>query len=235
MFVCVERIEKKVPRAHAEAITTVAWSGDGALLATGSYDGLVHLWDARTFRCLRTIADDDVAPVAAVHFTPNCKFILVSSLDGSIRLWSIPGKLGASYAAAQNAAIAAAAAAVPSLNQESSTTGNATTTLASSIPVLMKCYAGHIAGRFCCPVRLYADVAGSGEVYVIGGSEDGRVFAWNSNTRVAVAVEQAFVPESAGSGWPVPVIALDVAEGNLIVAGLDEHEEQVHLAHYRIQ
>ncbi|MCR4392723.1 MAG: WD40 domain-containing protein [Candidatus Acetothermia bacterium] len=38
-------LELRALTGHTELVTTVAWSPDGMLLATGSEDGMVMLWD----------------------------------------------------------------------------------------------------------------------------------------------------------------------------------------------
>ena len=46
-----------------------------------------RVWDTATGQCLRTIVHEDNAPVTAVRFSPNGKYILASTLDSCIRLW----------------------------------------------------------------------------------------------------------------------------------------------------
>ncbi|MCB0124810.1 MAG: hypothetical protein KDE58_21290, partial [Caldilineaceae bacterium] len=47
--------------AHNSAVTTIAFSPDGAWLATGSEDGSARLWPLHT----ATVADDDFTRLAA--------------------------------------------------------------------------------------------------------------------------------------------------------------------------
>lgn len=74
--------------AHSEPLTGVAFSGDGALLASSSYDGLVRLWDiAAGGQCLKTLQEDGAPPVSCVRWAPNDRFLLTASLDAKLRLW----------------------------------------------------------------------------------------------------------------------------------------------------
>lgn len=38
---------------------------------------------------MRTLADDDIAGISSLKFTPNGKFIIASALDCKIRLWEL--------------------------------------------------------------------------------------------------------------------------------------------------
>ena len=74
--------------AHGDPVTSVDFSTDGTTLLTGSFDGLMRLWDVESGRCLKTIVDNDNPPVSSAAFTPNSKYILTTTLDNHIRLWS---------------------------------------------------------------------------------------------------------------------------------------------------
>ena len=57
----VGRRERAVARhlqGHTSAVRGVALSADGRLLASGSYDGTVKLWEAPSGTCLRTLRGD---------------------------------------------------------------------------------------------------------------------------------------------------------------------------------
>eukprot|EP00184_Porphyridium_aerugineum_P008838 CAMPEP_0184692624 /NCGR_PEP_ID=MMETSP0313-20130426/1022_1 /TAXON_ID=2792 /ORGANISM="Porphyridium aerugineum, Strain SAG 1380-2" /LENGTH=369 /DNA_ID=CAMNT_0027150465 /DNA_START=377 /DNA_END=1486 /DNA_ORIENTATION=- len=73
--------------AHSDSVTAVSFSLDGTLLASCGYDSLCRLWDTESGRCIKTLAGPTSSPASFVRFTPNSKYLLVSSLDSKIRLW----------------------------------------------------------------------------------------------------------------------------------------------------
>ncbi|UPQ98298.1 WD40 repeat domain-containing protein [Chloropicon primus] len=83
---------KELP-AHSDPVSCVAFSPDSSIFASSSFDGLVRLWDTETGKCLQTVASNDNPPVTSVSFTPNGRYLLISSHGGDcgVRLWSLEG------------------------------------------------------------------------------------------------------------------------------------------------
>ena len=83
--------------AHSEPITAVQFApSDQGQLVSSSFDCSCRIWDVGSGQMLSSLPkfDRDLAvqheenhPLACVHFTPNGKYVLVSSLDSTIRLW----------------------------------------------------------------------------------------------------------------------------------------------------
>ena len=71
---------------HSNFVNTLAFSRDGRLLASGSFDSTVKLWDTTTGRELRTLAGHS-GPVVALDFSRDGRFVVSGSDDGSARLW----------------------------------------------------------------------------------------------------------------------------------------------------
>jgi WD40 repeat protein/tRNA A-37 threonylcarbamoyl transferase component Bud32 len=64
----------------------LAWSGDGATLATGCDDHRIYLWDAATFRQRGEFTGHN-AGVYLVAFHPSDNLLASASGDGTTRLW----------------------------------------------------------------------------------------------------------------------------------------------------
>ena len=76
-----------VQTGHTAEITSVAFSGDGKYLVSGSYDNTVKLWDIAARREIRTFKGHS-RPVTALAFFPDGRRILSGGADG-IRIWDV--------------------------------------------------------------------------------------------------------------------------------------------------
>lgn len=78
-------------RGHAHRVWTIAFSPDGQLLASGSDDQTVRLWNVQDGACL-TVLQGHTGGVTSVRFSPNGQLLASTGEDASIRLWSVAHK-----------------------------------------------------------------------------------------------------------------------------------------------
>src|SRR5205807_24592 len=72
----------------ANLMHTVALSGDGKRVLTGSWDQTALLWDAGSGKPLQIFTGHSGNVTCAV-FGPNDGFVATSSVDGTVRIWKL--------------------------------------------------------------------------------------------------------------------------------------------------
>ena len=75
-------------RIQEPQVTALAFSPDGGRLATGSLDGDLKVWEARTGRRLDALTGN-LGQVLDLAFSPDGATLATSSSDGSVRLWDV--------------------------------------------------------------------------------------------------------------------------------------------------
>ena len=66
----------------------MAFSPDGTVLATGSHDLTIKLWDVATGRERATLRGH-TGNVYTVAFSPDGSLLASGSLDGTVRIWDM--------------------------------------------------------------------------------------------------------------------------------------------------
>ncbi|MCF2147701.1 serine/threonine protein kinase [Desmonostoc muscorum LEGE 12446] len=73
---------------HAWAVLTVAFSPDGKVLATGSDDKTIKLWEVNTGQLISTLSGHSWS-VVSVAFTADGKTLISASWDKTVKLWKV--------------------------------------------------------------------------------------------------------------------------------------------------
>ena len=75
---------------HTAGVNSVAFGPDGRLLASGSGDRTIRLWEVATGNLVRTLTLSGFSnPVYSVAFSPDGKFLASGSGDRTVRLWEV--------------------------------------------------------------------------------------------------------------------------------------------------
>jgi WD40 repeat protein len=73
---------------HADDVRAVAISPDGCLLASGSYDHTIKVWDLRTGKVLHTLTGH-ASRVTCIAISPDSQILASGSYDQTARLWAL--------------------------------------------------------------------------------------------------------------------------------------------------
>src|SRR5262249_47395504 len=76
---------------HESAVSAIALSPDGVLLASACADGTVRLWDVAQRREV-TVFRGPAQEVRCVAFSPDGLTVAAGGFDASVRLWDVPAQ-----------------------------------------------------------------------------------------------------------------------------------------------
>ncbi|PYH88849.1 hypothetical protein BO71DRAFT_423415 [Aspergillus ellipticus CBS 707.79] len=78
---CLQNLE-----GHREFINSVCFSHDSKMLASGSNDYIVKIWDTDSGQCRRTLYGQN-EKVLSVSFSPDSKLLALASMGCTIKVW----------------------------------------------------------------------------------------------------------------------------------------------------
>jgi WD40 repeat protein len=87
-----EQQQSGVMFADPTAVSQVAFSRDGKLLASADNDGTVRLWNPATGQPVGPPLPADLGPhdgVYGVAFSPDGKLLATAGIDGAVQLWEV--------------------------------------------------------------------------------------------------------------------------------------------------
>ncbi len=216
---------QRVLTGHADQATAVAFSPDGSLLAIGSADGTVQLWNPATGQLVATLTGH-TSSVNAVAFGPDGSLLATGSKD-MVRLWEIataqphgPPLTGYVYShtvtwmafSPDGSLLATVGRDIRGKKEMVRLWNPATGQLVATLTGL---------GRQLSVMAFSPD--GS---LLATGSADGRVQLWNPATGQLVTKLTAHASSPKGG---VTAVAFSPDGSQLATAGLDKHRETVRL------
>ncbi|ELU36182.1 WD40 domain-containing protein [Rhizoctonia solani AG-1 IA] len=83
---------RSVSEAHADCIYSIAYSHDGALLASGSYDMTIRLWNTHTGQPIGDPLRGHGGGVRCVAFSSQGDKLVSGSDDRTIRIWDVESR-----------------------------------------------------------------------------------------------------------------------------------------------
>jgi WD40 repeat protein len=75
-------------QGHTAWILCLTYSPDQTMIASGSRDETIRLWDAETGQCLKTLACPG-SWIQTLVFSPDGEYLVSGGSDGKIRLWHV--------------------------------------------------------------------------------------------------------------------------------------------------
>jgi WD40 repeat protein len=88
---------RSVGGAHKEEITILRYSANHSLVATGSVDGEVVVWDFEMSK-IEGILCGHTSDISGIEFVPDYPLMITSSMDSTVCVWGVrPARLDIRY------------------------------------------------------------------------------------------------------------------------------------------
>jgi COMPASS component SWD3 len=175
----------KTLKGHHNAVYCVSYSPRGTIIASGSYDEAVRLWDVRSGRCLKTLpAHSD--PVSGVGFNRDGTIVVSCSHDGLIRIWDVStGQCLRTMVEEGNVPVASVRFAPNGRYLLAGTLDSCVRLWDYVQGKTLKTYQDHRNEKWAVQAEF---VVHKGRRLVMCGSEDSDVFLWDVNSKEPVQI-----------------------------------------------
>jgi len=167
------------------AITSCCYSPQSNLLVAGSYEGLIHVYDARNARkMIRRLFPAHGCPVTSMSFHLDGTVFMSTGLDGIARVWDVAGPCLASLVGSSERGIGSGTF---SPNGQYALLGALND---GALGLWDLAHSGRLKRVRKYPrqnTRYWMRAAFLENGHIVGGCEDGRLCLWNSDTTTVVS------------------------------------------------
>ncbi|KAH3902240.1 Swd3p SCDLUD_002057 [Saccharomycodes ludwigii] len=162
----------KTISAHSDPVVVLDMpSKDSSILASGSFDGLIRIFDTQTGNCLKTLTyDKDWAkegglPIINLQFSYNGKYLLVKSMDGVLKLWDyVSGQVLRTFTCTAS----------PDSSNDIDMTKNAAKVVSNE---------SSLNGKHCTGISFLYETNNNNKVIIIDGDDFGDLKSWDVQTQ----------------------------------------------------
>ncbi|KAK1928503.1 WD repeat-containing protein 5B [Phytophthora citrophthora] len=174
--------------SHKGFVSCVAFNPQGSLVATGSHDENVRLWDVRSGKTVAIIAAHQ-EPVVSVQFHPMDGSLLVTGgYDGLVRVWDVASRQCLRTIISEPAAPVGSASFTPNGRYVLSSTLDGTLRLWDYMrDICVRSYSGHVNRKFSMQCT-FLEQQWNKQPVVACGSEDNRIFMWDVGTQEVASI-----------------------------------------------
>ena len=174
--------------SHSDFVSCVALNPQGSLVATGSHDESLRLWDVRNGKTVAVIGAHQ-EPVVSVQFHPTDGSLLVSGgYDGIVRVWDVASRQCMRSIITEPAAPVGSVRFTPNGRYVLSSTLDGTLRLWDYVrDVCVRSYSGHVNRKFGMQC-VFLQQQENKQPVVVCGSEDHRIVMWEVASQEVVSV-----------------------------------------------
>ncbi|OQV15478.1 WD repeat-containing protein 5 [Hypsibius exemplaris] len=171
-------------RGHEISAFSCAWNVQGNMIASGGADGMVIYWDTRTGTFIRTVACHTSYPVTSLEFHKDSHILLSASTDGLCRIWEVATGHCLKTLVEQSNPMVGSARFSPNGRYILVSHVNSSIKLWDYLRTKEKrAFQGHENEKYCIPASFLCGGRSGEPVSVVSGSEDGKLYVWDVNTR----------------------------------------------------